>query len=74
MKEIKLSDELTQLDGYIFARKVDSRIEIFEAVAPVALDGNTLGYSLRDKVISGSDTVSCRWWVWMRGMVTEVIG
>jgi hypothetical protein len=63
MKEIKLSDELTQLDGYLFAKKVGGRIEIFEAVAPVALDSNTLGYPLGDKVISGSIVISYRWWV-----------
>jgi hypothetical protein len=63
MKEIKLSEELTQLDEYLFARKVDGRIEIFEAVALVALDGNTLGHSLGDKVVSGSVVISYRWWV-----------
>jgi hypothetical protein len=62
MKEIKL-EGITQLDEYLFARKVNGRIEIFEAVAPVALDGNTSGYSLRDRVISGSGTASYRWWV-----------
>jgi hypothetical protein len=63
MKEIKLSEELTQLDEYLFARKVDGKIEIFETVTPVALDGNTLGYSLRDKVISGSVVIGHRWWL-----------
>jgi hypothetical protein len=62
MKEVKL-DGITQLNEYLFARKVNGRIEIFEAVAPVALDGNTLGHSLGDKVISGSGTASYRWWV-----------
>jgi hypothetical protein len=62
MKELKLSEELTQLNEYLFARKINGRIEIFEAVAPVALDGNTLGYPLGDKVISGSAVTSHRWW------------
>jgi hypothetical protein len=63
MKEVKLSEELTQLDGYLFARKVDGRIEIFEAVTLVALDSNTLGHSLGDKVISGSIVIGHRWWL-----------
>ena len=62
MKEIKI-DGITQLDEYLFARKVNGRIEIFEAVAQVAIDGNTLGYSLRGKVISGSVVTDHRWWV-----------
>jgi hypothetical protein len=59
MKEIKLSDELTQLNEYLFARKINERIEIFEAVA---LDGNTLSHSIGDKVINGSAVISHRWW------------
>jgi hypothetical protein len=62
VKEVKL-DGITQLNEYLFARKVNGRIEIFEVVASVAFDGNTFGYSLRDKVISGSGTASYRWWV-----------
>jgi len=62
MKEIKI-DGITQLDEYLFARKVNGKIEIFEAVASVALDSNTLGYSLRDKVISGSVVTGHRWWL-----------
>lgn len=60
MKEVKLSEELTQLNEYLFARKINGRIEIFEAIALVALDGNTLSYSLGDKVVSGNTIVSCR--------------
>jgi hypothetical protein len=60
MKEVKLSGELTQLNEYLFARKINERIEIFEAVA---LDGNTVGYSLGDRVISSSGTASYKWWV-----------
>ena len=63
MKEIKLSEELTQLNEYLFARKVNGMVEIFEATASVALVGNTLGYSLRGKVISGSVVTGHRWWV-----------
>ena len=62
MKEVKL-DGITQLNEYLFARKVNGIIEIFEVVDSVALDGNTLGYSLRDNVISGSGTASYRWWM-----------
>ena len=63
MKEMKLSDKLTQLDRYLFARKVDGKVEIFEAIAPVYLDSNTLGHPLGDKVISGSVVISYRWWI-----------
>ena len=31
MKEINLSEELTQLNEYLFARKINGIIEIFEA-------------------------------------------
>jgi hypothetical protein len=30
MKEVKLSEELTQLNEYLFARKINGKIEIFE--------------------------------------------
>lgn len=62
MKEVKLGEELTQLNEYLFARKINGRIEIFETIALVALDGNTLSYSLGDKVISGNTIISSRWW------------
>lgn len=62
MKEVKL-EGITQLDECLFARKVDGKIEIFEAVTSVTLDSNTSSCSLRDKVISGSVVTSHRWWV-----------